>query len=38
MGVVADNAYDPTWPKVFAPLFSKSGCFLLHKTQDDFLP
>jgi hypothetical protein len=29
MGFVADNAHDPAWPKVFAPLFLKSGYFLL---------
>jgi hypothetical protein len=28
MGCVGDNAHGPAQPKVFAPLFSKSGCFL----------
>jgi hypothetical protein len=29
MGVGADNAHGPAFIKVFAPLFSKSGLFLL---------
>jgi hypothetical protein len=28
MGIGADNAHGPAIEKVFAPLFSKSGCFL----------
>jgi hypothetical protein len=33
MGVVSDNAHGPAWPKVFAPLFSKSGRFLLSERE-----
>jgi hypothetical protein len=28
MGAVAANAHSPAESKIFAPLFSKSGCFL----------
>jgi hypothetical protein len=34
MGGVGDNAHDPASPKVFAPLFSKSGFFLLSKKAE----